>query len=246
MLIARDPLRGVATQAWLAGQVPQPSTELLVCDLSLVAATREAAKRIAAAHPKIAVLVNNAGVFDRKPVVTAEGHDRVLATNLLSPFALTCALLPALRAAAPSRIVSVGSSRSDHATIDPRRLVLDRRWGMVRAYSQSKLALMMTTFALARRLDGTGVVANVVHPGLVATGLVRAGGVIGIAWRLLARIALTAESGADTPLYVALSPEFAGISGAYVKERRTVRPNRRALDPELLELVWAETARLAG
>ncbi len=170
----------------------------------------------------------------------------MLATNLLSPFVLTEQLLPALRAAAPSRIVTVGSSMSDRARLNPCHLVLGQRWTMVRAYSNAKLALMMVTFALARRMAGTGVVANVVHPGLVATGLVRAHGVIGLVWRWLATLALSAEQGADTPLHVALAPEFATRSGVYVKKRRVVRPNRQALDPALAAAVWTATERLAN
>lgn len=246
VLIGRDRARGEAAQAWIAGQTPQASPELLIADLSLLAATRDAGAVIASRYPEIAVLVTNAGVFEAKPVTTAEGHDRVLATNLLCPFVLTQALLPSLKRGAPSRIVYVGSSTSDKARLDPDRLVLGRRWTMLGAYSQSKLAGMMTTFALARRLAGSGVVANVVHPGTVATGLVRTGGVIGLVWRCLAPMSLTEAQGADTPLHVALAPEFAAVSGVYVKTRRIAPPNRQALDPVLMERVWATTERLAA
>ncbi len=246
VLVGRDRARGEVAQAWIAERAPQASTELVIADLSLLAATQAAGEIIASRHPRIAVLVNNAGVFDTRPVITEEGHERVLATNLLSPFVLTQVLLPALQASAPSRIVNVGSSTSDGARIDPDHLVLGRSWGMVRAYGQSKLALMMITFALAKRLEGTGVVANVVHPGVVATGLVRTGGVIGLFWRCLGRVALTEEQGADTPLYAALAPEYATVSGVYLKKRRAVPPNRLALDPVLVARVWGATDSLAG
>ncbi len=245
VLVGRDRVRAEAAQAWIAAQVPEAGSEVVIADLSLLAATRAIGAQIAARHPHIALLINNAGAFEAQPVTTAEGHDRVLAINLLAPFVLTRALLPALRAGAPSRIVNVGSSTSDHAHLDPDHLVLGKRWTMVRAYGQSKLALMMTTFALARRLQGSGVVANVVHPGLVATGLVRTGGIIGLAWRCMAPFALTEEQGADTPLHAALAPEFAAVSGAYLKNRRAVSPNRQARDPALVERIWAATERLA-
>lgn len=237
-------MRGIATQAWIYRIVPWASTELLIADLSLLAETRALGDLIAARHSKISVLINNAGVFESRPIKTAEGIDNVLATNLLCPFVLTQKLLPSLVAGAPSRIVNIGSSTSDHARIDPDNLVLGRRWAMRRAYSQSKLALMMITFSLANRLRGTGVVANIVHPGLVATGLVRTGGMIGLIWRGLALTALTAEQGADTPLHAALSPELASATGLYLKDRRAVPPNRRALDPDLVERVWQATERL--
>ena len=244
IVIGRDRARGIATQTWIDQQVPRASTELLIADLSLLSETRNAGKRIAARYSRISVLINNAGVFESRPIATAEGHDRVLATNLLCPFVLTQVLLPLLVAGAPSRIINVGSSTSDRAQIDPDALVLGRRWAMRRAYSQSKLALMMTTFRLANRLRGTGVVANVVHPGLVATGLVRTGGLIGLVWRGLALTALTEEQGADTPLHAALAPELGSVSGIYLKGRRAVPPNRQALDPDLLERVWQATERL--
>jgi NAD(P)-dependent dehydrogenase (short-subunit alcohol dehydrogenase family) len=245
ILVGRDPARADAAQAWIAAQAPQASTEIGIADLSLVAATRTLGDAIAARHPKIAVLVNNAGIFDAARVMTAEGHERVLATNLLSPFVLTRALLPALTAGAPSRIVTVGSSTSDRARLDPDRLVLGPRWTMVQAYGQSKLAAMMMTFAFARHLAGTGVVANVVHPGLVASGLVRSGGAIGFVWRCLATFALREEHGADTPLAAALDPEFGMLSGVYLKTRLVVPPNPQARDPVLVERVWAATRSLA-
>lgn len=246
VLIGRDRTRGEVAQTWIVGQVPHASTDLLITDLSLLAATRHAGRCILSRYPRIAVLINNAGVFDSRPITTVEGHNRVIATNLLSPFVLTQMLLPGLRAAAPSRIVNIGSSMSDRTRINPHHLVPGRRWTMVRSYSQSKLALMMITFALSRRLAGTGVVANVVHPGLVASGLVRTGGVIGLAWRCIASVALTEAQGAETPLYAALAPEFATLSGVYVKRRRPVRPNRQALNPDLVEEVWAATEDLAA
>ena len=245
-MIARDRARAEAAQAWIVQQVPQASTELIVADLSLLVATRDAGERIASRHPTISVLVNNAGIFDAKPVFTMEGRERVLATNLLAPFVLTSTLLPVLRAGVPSRIINIGSSTSDRARIDPDRLVLGKNWTMVRAYGQSKLALMMTTFALAKRLEGTGVVTNIIHPGLVATGLVRTGGITGLVWRGLAPFALSEEQGADTALYAALAPEVATVSGVYLKNRRAVRPNRRALDPVLVERVWTATERLTA
>ena len=240
VLVGRDAARGQAALDWIA----HPDASLELADLSSLAETRALGDRLVARHPRITVLVNNAGVFRARRERTAEGHDVVLATNHLSPFVLTQALLPALRAGAPSRIVTVGSDTSDNAGMDPDNLALDRGWTMTRAYGRSKLAQMMTTFELAGRLDG--VVANVAHPGRVATGLVRTPGVIGLAWRLMALTSLTPKQGADTPLHVALAPELAGMTGLYFKDRHPVKPNRRALDPALRHAVWDATERLAG
>jgi len=142
--------------------------------------------------------------------------------------------------------VNIGSSTSDRARIDPADLESRCGWGMVRSYSQSKLALMIATMGWAQRLQESGVVANVVHPGTVATGLVRAPGPIGLAWRIMAPFLLRENDGAETPLHVAMSPAFKQITGAYVKKRRVVRPNRLALDAALVERVWQATETLTG
>lgn len=250
VLVCRDAGRGESTVRWITQNVPGSSPELRLVDLALLRATGSLGQEIAAAHPQLGLLVNNAGMFAARRQLTSEGREMVLAVNHLGPFVLTDALEGALRAGAPSRIVNVGSSTSDRARIDPQDLELSRGWGMVRAYSQSKLAMLMATFARAKRLRGSGVVANVVHPGTVATGLVRAGGPIGLAWRMMAPFLSTEEQGADTPLHVALAPQWATVSGAYVKRRAAVRPNPRALDPVLVAQVDRATralvARTAG
>lgn len=244
VLVGRDPVRGEAVRAWVSDRALKTPAELIVADLSSLAATQALGRRIARRHPRVSLLVNNAGVFRARRERTAEGHDMVLAVNHLSPFVLTRELEGALRAGAPSRIVTIGSSTSDRARIDPENLELERRWGMVRAYGQSKLAVMMATFEWARRLDGSGVVANVVHPGTVATGLVRTPGIIGLAWRLMALWSRSEQEGADTPLHVALAPELAGVTGKYFKDRKIVEPNRLARDLELAGRVWRATERL--
>ncbi len=246
-LISRTRTGGQTARDWIAAQAPQAAITLITADLSLLADIRQAASEILSLNRPIDVLVNNAGVFCARREETAEGHERVLAVNHLAPFVLTRALLPALQAApGGARIVNTGSSSSDHARIDPDDLEGRRHWGLVHTYAQSKLALLIATRGWADRLAGTGVVANTVHPGAVATTLVRAGGAIGLVWRCLAPLLLTEEQGADTSLHVALSPDFATISGAYVKLRRVVAPNRRALDPALTARVWAATELLTG
>jgi NAD(P)-dependent dehydrogenase (short-subunit alcohol dehydrogenase family) len=244
VLVGRDRVRGESVRAWVSEQAPGGMAELIVTDLSSLAATCALGREIAKRHPRVSLLVNNAGVFRARRERTDEGHDMVLAVNHLSPFVLTRELEGPLRAGAPSRIVTVGSSTSDRARITPDNLELERRWGMVRAYSQSKLAAMMATFEWARRLDGSGVVANVVHPGTVATGLVRTPGIIGLAWRLMALWSRSEQEGADTPLHVALAPDLAGVTGKYFKERRVAEPNRLARNPELTGRVWRATEDL--
>ena len=248
VLTARDVSRGQAVSAWISSQLPSAQVEVTAVDLALLTATYQTGLSILQRHPAIDVLVNNAGVFRTRREETEEGHERVITVNHLSPFLLTRTLLPALRGAAAggngARIINVGSSTSDRARITPADLEGRRRWGIVQAYSQSKLALMMATLDWAQRLQGTGVVANVVHPGTVATSLVRAGGTVGLAWRMMAPFLLTEQQGADTPLHVALSGEFRDRTGTYVKQRQVVAPNSLALNGILRDQVWAATETL--
>jgi len=244
ILVGRDPARAQSVQRWIADGVPSARTETAFADFSLLSSTRTLGTDLLSRHPNIALLVNNAGIFDARPVITAERQERVLATNLLSPILLSQILLPALKAGAPSRIISIGSSTADRARLDPEHLPLGDQWTMQRAYAQSKLALMMATFAIANRVKGTGVVANVVHPGLVATGLVKEKGIVGLAWRVLANFALTSEQGAASPLFAALAPEMSDVTGRYVKNRQIVKPNPLALDASAVDRVWEATQRL--
>jgi retinol dehydrogenase 12 len=241
VLISRDLERGEAVRRWIASRVPDSSTELLLTDLSSLHETHRVGLEIASAHPRIGVLINNAGMFSARRQMTNEGREAVFAVNHLAPWVLTEAIEPALRAGTPSRIVNVGSSTSDRAMIDPNDLELARGWSMKRAYANAKLAMMMTTFARAERLRGSGVVANVVHPGLVATGLVRERGPIGLAWRLISQFARTEEQGAATPLHVALSSDWATVTGTYAKDCAAARPNPRALDTALIARVEQAT-----
>ena len=241
VLVGRDAGRTTAAAGWIARANPAASLEVAVTDLLLLDQVAKLAARVSEHHQAVHVLVNNAGMFSARRRETSEGHEQVIALNHLSPFVLTGGLLPSLRAAGAARIVNVGSDTSDRARIDPADLEGRRRWGFVHAYGQSKLALMMASFGWARRLAGTGVVANVVHPGAVATGLVRAHGPIGLAWRAMAPFLLSEQQGADTPLHVALSDEYRTITGAYVKRRLPVAPNPRALDPVLEKAVWDAT-----
>ena len=244
VLIARDPARGEATRTWIAGQARGASTALVVADLSLLAQTRDAAAAILADHKRIDLLVNNAGLITPKRIVTAEGHETILAVNHLAPFVLTEALQAALRDAGDARVVNVGSASSDRATLDLDNLELTRDWNPARAYGRSKLAIMMATFEWSRRLPGVAV--NVVHPGVVATKIGAIPGIIGVGWALLRPFMIGVEQGADTPLHVALSDQVAGQTGLYFKKRLPARANRQALDRAVTARLWTETMRLAA
>ena len=245
-LIARDRRRAEEARDWITAAVPAAAIDLFLADLSSLAETRAAAESLRASHPAIALLVNNAGLLSPQREVTAEGHERTLATNLLSPLALTEALLPALEAASPARVVMIGSSSSDRAVIDPDNLGLSHGWRMSRAYARSKLGLLIMSRIWAARLGTRGITLNTVHPGLVATRIVRHGGIDELAWRLMAPFSLTPQQGAVTPLYACLAPELAGRTGLYLKRRREAAPNRRVFDPVLAARVEAAVIARLG
>jgi NAD(P)-dependent dehydrogenase (short-subunit alcohol dehydrogenase family) len=244
VLVARDAAKVAALRAWIAQSVPDARIELELADLALLAEVRRAAAAITARHPAIGLLVLNAGAFQARRVLTAEGHEMTLAVNHLSPFVMIGALAPALPAGG-ARVVVVGSDSADDASINPDDLELRRGWGLVTAYPRSKLALLTTSLEWARRL-APEVSVNVVHPGFVATDLVRATGAVGWAWRKLGRFALTPEQGAAVPLRAAIDPALAGVTGRYIKAGGFASPNRRATDPAMAARVWQATERLVG
>jgi NAD(P)-dependent dehydrogenase (short-subunit alcohol dehydrogenase family) len=244
VLVARDATRGEATRQWIAARAPGAVTELVLADLSSLEQTRAAGAAILAAHPRIDVLVNNAGLITPQRTVTPEGHEMILAVNHLAPFVLTQTLMPGLQAAGAARVVNVGSASSDRAGFDVGNLELNTGWAALRAYGRSKLAIMMATFEWARRTEGVSV--NVVHPGVVATKIGSVPGLIGFGWAMLRPFMIGVEQGADTPLHVALAPALEGVTGAYLKKRQPAQPNRLALDRALTAQLWTETIRLAG
>ena len=250
VIICRDRARGAALEQWLVQQMAStPRIDFHIADLASLAQTRRVGEEIAQAYPAISLLINNAGIFRASWQKTSEGREAVLAVNHLSPFLLTEVLEGALRAGTPSRIVNVGSSTADTGTLDPHQLERGRGaglpvWGMVRAYRESKLAMMVSTFARAKRLADSGVVTNVVHPGTVASGLIRERGAIGLAWKIMAPFCLTEEEGARTPLFVALDPDGSTLNGKYVKQCAVVKSNPCAADQALQREVDVATRAL--
>jgi|HubBroStandDraft_1064217.scaffolds.fasta_scaffold00309_6 NAD(P)-dependent dehydrogenase (short-subunit alcohol dehydrogenase family) len=250
-IVARDRIRGEAMQKFLAARAPSARFDLLLADLSSLAEVRRLAGEVRQRYPRLDLLINNAGLARPRRELTADGFERVIAVNHLAPFLLTLELLDLLRHSAPARIVNVGSQASDNAGIDLDNLQSERRFSLMGSYSQSKLAIMLFTFELARRLDGTGVTANVVHPGVVATNIFNLGGwrgaVVGVLTPLIKRVLLSPEQGAQTTLHVATAPELATVTGRYFKPPgREAAPNPIASDRGLAASLWTRSAALTG
>lgn len=248
VLVARDRTRGEATLARLRARGPGVAHVAHYADLSLIADTKRVAAEIAAAEPRIDVLINNAGAMFGRRQVTADGLELTFATNHMSYFLLTHGLRERLLASAPARVVNTSSAAHRRADLDFDDLQSTRGYRGFMAYSRSKLCNILYTRELARRSAGTGVTANCLHPGFVATRFGDAsGGLFSYVVRASKRVfAISSEKGAETLVYLASSPEVATISGGYFYQCQLATPTRAAQDDAVARRLWAETARLAG
>jgi NAD(P)-dependent dehydrogenase (short-subunit alcohol dehydrogenase family) len=245
LMLGRDRDRGErAAQRVRVAAAPGADASFIALDLASLASVLAAAAEIASKHDAVHVLVNNAGVHLRSRRESADGFEMTWAVNHLGPFLLTNQLLPQLRAARDARIVTVTSRFAMLGRVKPAEIGTPRASSGLRAYCDTKLANMLFTIELARRLEGSGVAANCVHPGLVATDLMRD-------WpRWMRRTwdwsLRTLESGASPIVRLAGSPSVQGLSGRYfVRERRAPFP-RRARDARVAGELWDESERLVG
>jgi retinol dehydrogenase 12 len=244
-ILVRDTGRGKAARDAILAKAPGAAVELLEGDLASQRSVRRAAATFLARHARLDVLVNCAGVFLPDRQVTEDGVERTLATNYVGGFLLTDLLLPALKAAAPARIVTV-ASRYGRAKVDFDDLNVEKRkWSYLTAVPQSKLAQVLWTQELAGRLQGTGVSANCVHPGLVANTklLSETGGFF--RW-MTNRVGGTPEKGADTVIWLATSPEVEGETGSMWAGRKRIKTPGQGSDPAARERLWAETEKLVA
>ena len=248
VLAGRSPERGEAALSLLRSRVPALDARFVYADLSIIAEMDRLGRQLAAEEPRIDVLVNNAGtfVFDRR--VTPDGLELMFATNHLAYFVLTRHLLPSLKAAAPARIVNVASIAHRRESLDFDDLQSERRFFGMTAYSRSKLANILFTRELARRLAGTGVTANCLHPGVINSNLAENNRpfVRGLV-RLVKRVAgKSTAKGAETIIHLATAPEVAGTSGGYFDNCRAVSPSPQAQDDAAAVKLWSVSEALAG
>ncbi len=247
-IVARDRARGEAQQRWLAERASGVQIDLFLADLSALAEVRRLAGEVKQRYARLDLLINNAGLVRDQRELTEDGFERVIAVNHLAPVLLTLELLDLLKRSAPARIVNVGSEASDRAGLELDNLQSERRFSIMGTYGQSKLAIMMATFELARRLEGSGVTINVVHPGVVATNIFNLGGWKGVLVQILMPLVrlflLSPEQGAKTTLHVATAPELAGVTGRYFKDSKEAAHNPIADDRALSAALWERTLAL--
>ncbi|MDQ1324178.1 MAG: retinol dehydrogenase 14 [Chloroflexota bacterium] len=222
--------------------------DAFVADMSVQAEVRRLAGEVLGALPRIHVLVNNVGGYWDTRHVTADGLERTFALNHLAPFLLTHLLLERLRASAPARIVTVSSGAHSMGRIDFDDLEGERSYSGMRAYSQSKLANILFTYELARRLGAGGVTANALHPGMVRTGFGAedAGTLQRLFTPLMRPFMKSPAQGAATSIHLASSPEVESVTGCYFSGARRRRSSRRSYDEATANHLWQVSADLVG
>lgn len=240
VMVCRDKSRGEAARSDIVRRTGNPAVDLLLCDLSSLAEVRRLADEVLRSYDALHVLINNAGTISLTGGTTADGFEKTLAVNYFSPFLLTNLLLPLVRASNPSRIINVSSIGHFRGTADLEQISKGTAGAGMTAYANSKLALAIFTYELARRMQGTGVTVNCLHPGAVATRI----------WRtpaFLTRIfTVSAKSGAETTLFLATSPDVSTTTGKYFEKKKEKRSSAESYDEEKATLLWDATCRLVG
>ena len=247
-ITGRDLARARAAAASIRAATGNPALDVFAADMSAQAGVRYLAGRVLDTYPRLDVLVNNVGGFWAHRHITADGLERTFALNHLAPFLLTSLLLNRLTASAPARIVTVSSGAHARGRLDFDDLQGERAYSGQRAYSQSKLANVMFTYELARRLAGTGVSATVAHPGVAATsfGADDQAAYFAIVARVARPFMKSPAQGALTPIYLASSPEVEGVTGQYFANRKPKTSSKASYDTGAAARLWHASAGLAG
>lgn len=247
-ITGRDRPRAEAAAASIARESGNAAVDVFVADMSSQTEVRRLAGEILAAYPRLDVLINNVGGFWAHRHVTADGLEHTFALNHLASFLLTDLLLERLTSSAPARIVTVSSGAQSMGRIDFDDLMGERAYSGQRAYNQSKLANVIFTYELSRRLQWTGVTATVLHPGVTSTGfggedMTRGWGPVIAVLRPFMR---SPKRGAETSVYLASSPDVEGVSGRYFADRKARNSNTSSYDTATTARLWRLSAELVG
>ncbi len=242
-IVGRNPQITVETVAWLKKESANEQIHFLLADLSSLEQVRRVAKEFKEKHPRLDILVNNAGAIFLHKETSSEGFEKTWALNVLSPFLLTLGLLDHLKASKASRIVNVASKLHANGKIDFENLQGEKSYKGTTAYNDSKLAVILWTNALARRLHGTTVTVNSLHPGVVATGIAsNTKGPLKFFVELgrffVNPFLLSPAEGAKTSLYAATSEKLEGVTGKYFDNSAVVESSPLSHDINLQERVW--------
>jgi retinol dehydrogenase 14 len=247
-ITGRDRARAEAAAADIRSASGSAAVDVFVADMSSQVQVRRLAQEVLDRYPRLDVLVNNVGGFWNTRRVTDDGLEHTFALNHLAPFLLTSLLLDRLRASAPARVVTLSSGAQAMGRIDFDDLQGERSFSGQRAYNQSKLANVMFTYELARRLEGTSVTATVVHPGVVRTAF---GAEDPAGWQrvflpLVRPFMKTPDRGAETPIYLASASDVDGVSGRYFANRKPKQTRKSSYDVAAQARLWTVSAELVG
>jgi NAD(P)-dependent dehydrogenase (short-subunit alcohol dehydrogenase family) len=249
LLHGRDPEKGLRAVAEVKARSGNPAVEFLQADFSSLAQVRHLAGMLAERAPRIDVLINNAGGIFGKRALSQDGYEMTLAVNHLAPFLLTHLLVEQLKSGGPARIVTTASNAHRRARIPFDDLQSTRGYSPMGVYGMSKLANILFTRALAKRLQGTSVTATAVHPGFCRTGFGRdlqASPLVKGIFRVASLFARSAEKGAETVVYLASSPEVQGASGGDYFDCKPIAPSAAAQDEAAAERLWQVSEQLVG
>jgi NAD(P)-dependent dehydrogenase (short-subunit alcohol dehydrogenase family) len=247
IVVGRNEPKTRAVVEQIKQQTGNSAVEYVLADLSAQGQIRALADSVLARYPQLHVLINNAGAIYSKRALTVDGLEMTFALDHLAYFLLTNLLLDRLKASAPARIVSVASQQHTGARIDFDDLMSERGYRTFRAYGKAKLANILFTYELARRLEGSGVTANCLHPGVIASGIGRNnGGLLSLGMSIVAPFFKKPEQGAAAVVYLATSPEVDGVSGRYFDERRETRSSPASYDEATARRLWEISAGLTG
>jgi NAD(P)-dependent dehydrogenase (short-subunit alcohol dehydrogenase family) len=246
IIVGRNPTKTSETVAEIKAASGNPNVDVIVADLSSMAEVRKVAEAFKAKHTRLDVLINNAGGVFTTRQETVDGYEMTFAFNHLAYFLLTNLLLDMLKASPAARIVSVSSGAHSNGRINFDDINAKNSYGM-NTYGDSKLANLMFTYELARRLEGGSVTANALHPGFVATGFgSNTKGLMKFVIRLVKPFMLKPEQGADTMIYLASSPQVAGVSGKYWYKRKAILSSSASYDEAAQKRLWAVSEQMTG
>jgi NAD(P)-dependent dehydrogenase (short-subunit alcohol dehydrogenase family) len=247
VLVARNKAKGQVAKAEIIKETGNDRVELMIADLASLHQIRILAEYFKARYSRLHVLINNAGAIFGHRSLTVDGYERTFAVNHLAPFLLTNLLLDVLKASAPSRVITVSSQAHEKQALNFNDLQNEKNYSEYRVYGESKLANILFAKELARRLKGTGVTSNALHPGVVATNFGRSGSKALRAMISVAKIFfLSPENGAETSIYLASSPKVKNITGRYFVKKRPYRSSPISYDEEAAWRLWEESEELTG
>lgn len=247
VLVGRNQWKCERTVEKIKEETGNSSVEYLLADLSYQAHIRDLAEQFKSRHQKLHVLLNNAGAIILTRQQTGDGIERTFALNHLGYFLLTCLLLDTIKASAPARIVNVSSDAHRGAILELDDLQCRHQYRGFWAYARSKLANILFTYELARRLEGTGVTVNALHPGLVATNFLGNNGLLGKVLRVFLAIkGISPQRGADTAVYLASSREVDGVTGQYFEKRQAVPSSQISYDQDTALGLWRASLEMTG